>query len=1783
MAMSLKVRRFIAVMLFIILLVPHPAYLPFSGSAAAADSSPIRITGYYPESKVLVGNEFRVAANVDSTYDVKQLYAEVETARVDLTKLDYPFCTRLACYYWTGQLRIAGLSKGEKTVKITAVDSRGNRDTKSFQVIYDEKPVIQIASPANKAVATPKLRIQASCTDDDVAIGCTSLTVKIGDLGQSLSGVDRIDEEVSLASWDGGTVRLVFTAKDSKGQEGVTQRDISIDSSDKLSRMDAVEGEAILDISPDRILYAKPDKDRPFTDYVRLEIKNRLTGQVTSVPALPDQAPNSGSPGYLTPHGAIFISEDVNNHESSVVEWRDGQLLVLGRPGSIGNFKVKGDYALFDNALGNYVGDGYTLVLRDLASGTNREVFPKGRFAGMDVTANGEVVFSATSSMNQGTHNIYKWSQGALTQITNDTVNSNINPLTDGSSIVYAHRLDPNPMKQAESIIVLGPSGSQTLSTFDKMTTAGTDYQINQGWVAFAKEGSNRIRQIWVQAPDGTKQQVSDLSSDSSIVSLTNRGDVVFNNYPTFFKGKLYLSENPSTGRGDYVYISSKLLKPLWLQGKWIGTINGTLFAVRTGAAGTTPPTWPEASRLDAAEVTSSSVRLSWNAAEGDTAVAGYKLYKGADLIATVTGTTYDVAGLTPATAYRFKVEAGNEAGNWSTTGPAADVTTKPGPVKDTTPPAVVAVSPHNGQTVYTSSPNIIATVVDDESGVDPTSVAVKLAGKPVPAQYVPTASTIVALTGNVPNGALPLTIDAADKAGNRMPTWTGTIRVAVKNDADGVTYLALGDSLAAGFSPTRTIGLGYADFFVENLRETGYLNEFVKNYAVPGYTSAQVLADIRQNVIKDGAGIGLKANIRRAGVITLDAGANDLIQALEANGYTLTEEQMQTLFGQVSGNLAAILAEIRQLNPAASVYLMGYYNAFHNASLPPEKKVALLKALDVFNGAIAGVARQAGVVFVPTKDAIATDYGAYLPTADIHPSVEGYRVIAQEFWKAAQPSYLWPRGSALTATGVTDNGLKLTWSPAGAGTAAYRVYRNGAELQTVAGNVYSLDVTGLAKDMTYAFKVEASQAAGVWTKNGPAVTVKTGAGATDTTPPVISGVFPADGQSVTVSNPHISAVITDNGTGVDPASVTVKVDNQRLQAAYGGATHTVTAAAYGLANGNHTLLIRAADLAGNWKESSSRFVVNVGQEETPGWPQGSALTASNVTASSVALNWNPAIGVVRYGLYQKGSRVQTVAANVYSTTVAGLQPDTAYTFKIEAELKGGVWTTDGPILSVKTSSAPSTDTTAPVITDVVPANGVTVATTTPAVSAKITDAGSGVKPDSVKIKVGDQSLKVTYDAATSTVTAATYSLANGSYTLQINAEDQAGNKAESKTSFTVSVSSTSACCTSFGWGGGAASTPEGTFTKQQIEELIKKAGDTASVTIETGKSHEVTLPKEVGELLQQADKTLKVDATGGSVDIPASVLSALAKLAGSDATIKVRITPVDPTAENVLIQAAGQASGAAVRIGGSFYDIVLIAVEKDGTERRLSGFDQPVTLTLHVNTTDTELPLVGVYYLNEQQQRWEYEGGEASTEGNIRVALRHTSKYAVLEYKKSYADVATTHWAHRYVQALSAKHIAEGVSGDKFAPEQLVTRAEFVALLVRALGLLQASADKPLAYSDVEANAWYHSAVASAVQAGLVQGTDSTRFAPDARITREQMAVLLVRALEHKKGGVMAVEGKLDGYADEGDISAWAKAEVSRAIGAGLMEGRENGKFVPAAQTTRAEATTVIYKLLQN
>ncbi|MFB6365239.1 fibronectin type III domain-containing protein [Paenibacillus elgii] len=286
----------------------------------------------------------------------------------------------------------------------------------------------------------------------------------------------------------------------------------------------------------------------------------------------------------------------------------------------------------------------------------------------------------------------------------------------------------------------------------------------------------------------------------------------------------------------------------------------------------------------------------------------------------------------------------------------------------------------------------------------------------------------------------------------------------------------------------------------------------------------------------------------------------------------------------------------------------------------------------------------------------------------------------------------IWPAESRLDTAEVTSKSVRLSWSPAQDDIAVtgYKVHQGSEPVATVKGTTYT--ITGLKPGVTYRFKVEAGNAAGHWSATGPSVEVTTkSAPVTDQTPPVISHVQPANGQTISDSNLDITAVITDNATGVDPASVTVKVDNNSLQASYDEATHTVTAAAYGLAPGKHSLSISARDKAGNRADSETSFTVTPASK-APTWPEGNKLSASKIAATSLSLNWTPAEGAAGYRIYQEGSVVGTVYGQVYAYDVAGLRPSTTYTFSVEAWDAAGRVSKNNPTVSVTTAAYGTTE-----------------------------------------------------------------------------------------------------------------------------------------------------------------------------------------------------------------------------------------------------------------------------------------------------------------------------------------------------------------------------------------------------------------------------------------------------------------------------------------------------------
>ncbi|OME81476.1 hypothetical protein BK120_17705 [Paenibacillus sp. FSL A5-0031] len=205
-----------------------------------------------------------------------------------------------------------------------------------------------------------------------------------------------------------------------------------------------------------------------------------------------------------------------------------------------------------------------------------------------------------------------------------------------------------------------------------------------------------------------------------------------------------------------------------------------------------------------------------------------------------------------------------------------------------------------------------------------------------------------------------------------------------------------------------------------------------------------------------------------------------------------------------------------------------------------------------------------------------------------------------------------------------------------------------------------------------------------------------------------------------------------------------------------------------------------------------------------------------------------------------------------------------------------------------------------------------------------------------------------------------------------------------------------------------------------------------------------------------------------------------------------------------------------------------------------------------------------------------------AKTTNNIRYLDKVDEKgFGIfsLDLNKLFTDVPASHWASPAINELVAKQIVTGKTDTTFEPNTNVTRAEFATLLVKALKL---TAKSKSSFTDVPATAWYAESVAAASENGLVNGVSKGKFAPNDKITREQMAVMASNALKLKAGKetIVAESKKM---ADDAQISAWAKAGVNIVVDRGVMNGRGEGKFVPKASSTRAEAAKVVHTLISD
>ena len=257
-----------------------------------------------------------------------------------------------------------------------------------------------------------------------------------------------------------------------------------------------------------------------------------------------------------------------------------------------------------------------------------------------------------------------------------------------------------------------------------------------------------------------------------------------------------------------------------------------------------------------------------------------------------------------------------------------------------------------------------------------------------------------------------------------------------------------------------------------------------------------------------------------------------------------------------------------------------------------------------------------------------------------------------------------------------------------------------------------------------------------------------------------------------------------------------------------------------------------------------------------------------------------------------------------------------------------------------------------------------------------------------------------------------------------------------------------------------------------------------------------------------------------------------------------------------------------------------------------LSGGKETPIANLNGHTISVRLPytpakgeqtgnLYAVYVDDAGKVEWITKSSYNASLKAVVFETGHFSVYGVgyKTFVPAFTDI-TGHWAADNILFAASRGLLSGTSDTTFSPDTGMTRGMFVTTLGRLAGINPDSYQTGK-FTDVKADAYYAPYVNWAAQTGIVEGITATTFAPDTNINREQMAVIM-KNYAAKLGYDLPQTLRAVTFADNTQISSWAKDAVKSMQQAGILTGKNENKFDPKGTATRAEVATVLRRFVE-
>jgi hypothetical protein len=192
-------------------------------------------------------------------------------------------------------------------------------------------------------------------------------------------------------------------------------------------------------------------------------------------------------------------------------------------------------------------------------------------------------------------------------------------------------------------------------------------------------------------------------------------------------------------------------------------------------------------------------------------------------------------------------------------------------------------------------------------------------------------------------------------------------------------------------------------------------------------------------------------------------------------------------------------------------------------------------------------------------------------------------------------------------------------------------------------------------------------------------------------------------------------------------------------------------------------------------------------------------------------------------------------------------------------------------------------------------------------------------------------------------------------------------------------------------------------------------------------------------------------------------------------------------------------------------------------------------------------------------------------------------STYSVIWNPREFTDVES-HWAKEAVNDMGSRLVISGIDNNLFVPDRDITRAEFAAIVVLALGLTPGMGTNP--FTDVKTSDWYYSSIQTASEYSIISGYGNGIFGPMDKITREQAMAMIVNAMNITKLKAEAAPEEIKplfaSFGIEATPSNWAENSVALCVKTGVVEKNDGNIRIVKGNITRAEAAVIVRRLLQ-